>query len=134
MENPFLPQAPSATESLTMSNTPCGTHCQRAMVFWGTNIHPGQLYLLVQVLMDSYKQLTQLGVNCSVKLEFHASSTSCITQKQSLKVGGCLAVIAIAFRIASKCFLDMKLRSLMGAPTKQSTSPKVTRNRDDLDH
>ena len=91
--------------------------------FRGTNIHPGQLYLLVQLLMDSSKQLTQLGVNCYVMLEFHASSTSRTSQKRSLKAGGCLAVIARAFRITLKCFLDMKLCSLMGAPTKQSTSP-----------
>ena len=91
--------------------------------FWGTNIHPGQLYLFVQVLMDLSKQLTQMGVNCSVTLEFHASSTSRTYQKRSLKAGGCLAVIARAFRIASKCFFDMKLCSLMAAPTNQSTSP-----------
>ena len=42
--------------------------------FHGTNIHPGQLYLLVHVLMDLSKQLTQLGVNCSVMLVFHASN------------------------------------------------------------
>ena len=90
--------------------------------FQGTNIHPGQLYLLVQVLMDSSKQLTLLGVNCSIMVEFHASSTSRTFQKRSLKAGGCPAVIARAFRIALKCFLDMKLCSLMGAPTKQSTS------------
>ena len=42
--------------------------------FLGMNIHPGQLYLLVHVLMDSPKQLTQLGVNCSVMLVFHASN------------------------------------------------------------
>ena len=88
----------------------------------GTNIHPGQLYLLVHVLMDSSKQLTQLGVNCSIILEFQAYSTSRTTQKRSLKAGGCLAVIARAFRITSKCFHDMKLCSHMGAPTKQSTS------------
>ena len=88
--------------------------------FQGTNIHPGQLYLLVQVLMDSSKQLTQMGVNCSVMLEFHASSTSRTSQKRSLKAGGCLAVIARAFKIALKCFLDMKLCSLMGAPTSPS--------------
>ena len=90
--------------------------------FLGTNIHPGQLYLFVHVLMDSSKQLTQLGVNCSIILEFQASSTSRTTQKRSLKAGGCLAVIARAFRIASNRFLDMKLCSHMGAPTKQSTS------------
>ena len=91
--------------------------------FQGANTHPGQLYLLVQVLIDSSKHLTQLGVNCSVMLEFHASSTSRTSQKGSLKAGGCLAVTARAFRITSNHFLDMKLCSLMEAPTKQSTSP-----------
>ena len=98
------------------------TVCPKGHGFQGGIIHPGQLYLLVQVLMDASKQLTQLGVNCSVMLEFHASSTSHTSQKRSLKAGGCLAVIASDFRIASKHFLDMKLCSLMGAPTKQSTS------------
>ena len=97
--------------------------------FWVTNIHPRQLYLLVKVLMDLSKQLTQLGVNCSVMLEFHASSTSCTSQKRSLKAGGCLSVIARAFRIAMKCFHDMKLCSLMGAPKKQSTSPSDQKSR-----
>ena len=56
--------------------------------FRGTNIHPGQLYLLVHVLMDSSKQLTQLGVNCSVMLVLHASNISQTSQKRSRKAGG----------------------------------------------
>ena len=80
--------------------------------FCGTNIHPGPS-----------KQLTQLGVNCSVILAFHASMISLTSQKQSLMAGGCLAVISRAFRIASNCFLDMNVPNLIGAPTKQSISP-----------
>ena len=91
--------------------------------FHGTNIHPWQLYLFVDVLMDSSKQLTQLGVNCSVILAFHASMISLTSQKQSLKAGGCLVVIARAFRIALNCFLDMNVPNLIGAPTKQSAPP-----------
>ena len=91
--------------------------------FHGTNIHPGQLYLFIHVLMDSSKQLTQLGVNCSVIIAFHASMISLASQKRSLKAGGCLAVIARDFRIASNCFLNMNVSNLIGAPTKQSTSP-----------
>ena len=56
--------------------------------FHGTNIHPGQLYLLVHVLMDLSKQLTQLGVNRSVMLVFHASNISRTSQKRSRKAGG----------------------------------------------
>ena len=91
--------------------------------FGGTNIHPGQLYLFVHVLMYSSKQLTQLGANCSVILAIHASMISQTSQKRSLKAGGCLAVIARAFRIASNRFLDMNGPNLNGAPIKQSTSP-----------
>ena len=91
--------------------------------FCGTNIHPGQLYLFVHVLMYSSKQLTQLGVNCSIILAFHASMISLTSQKRSLKAGHCLAVIARAFRIASNHFLVMNVPNLIGAPTKQSTSP-----------
>ena len=123
MENPFLPQAPSATNRIPDNEQHTMWYSlPKGHSFWGTNIHPGHLYLLVQVLMDLSKQLTQLGVNCSIMLEFYVSSTSCTSQKRSLKAGGCLAVIAGAFRITLKCFLDMKLCSLMGAPTKQSTS------------
>ena len=75
--------------------------------FLGTNIHPGQLYLLVQVLIDLSKQLTQLGVNCSVMLAFHASKISQTSQKRSLKAGGDLLVIVSAFRIISNRFLDI---------------------------
>ena len=49
--------------------------------FHGTNIHPGQLYLFIHVLMDSSKQLTQLGVNCSVLLASQASMISRTCQK-----------------------------------------------------
>ena len=77
--------------------------------FHGTNIHPEQLYLFVHGLMDSSKQLTQLGVNCSVILASQASMISLTSQKKSLKAGGCLAVIARAFRIASNHFLDMNV-------------------------
>ena len=91
--------------------------------YHGMNTHPGQLYLFVHVLMYSSKQLAQLGVNCSVILAFHASMISQTSQKQSLKAGGCLAVIARAFRITSNCFLDMNEPNLNGAPIKQSTSP-----------
>ena len=91
--------------------------------FLGTNIHRGQLYLFVHVLMDSSKQLTQLGVYCSVILAFHVSMISQTSQKRSLKAGGCLAVIARAFRIASNHFLDMNEPNLNRAPMKQSTSP-----------
>ena len=56
--------------------------------FRGTNIHPGQLYLLVHVLLDSSKQLTQLGVTCSVMLVFHTSNFSRTSQKRSQKAGG----------------------------------------------
>ena len=41
---------------------------QKGHGFLGTNIHPGQVHLFVHVLMDSSKQLTQLGVNCSTML------------------------------------------------------------------
>ena len=91
--------------------------------FHRTNIHPGQLDLFIHVLMDSSKQLTQLGVNCSVILAFHAYMISLISQKQSLKAGGCLAVLARAFRIALNHILDINVAKLIGAPTKQSTSP-----------
>ena len=40
--------------------------------FLGMNIHPGQVYLFIHVLMDSSKQLTQLG-----KL-FHHVSIPCL--------------------------------------------------------
>ena len=121
MENPCPQRAPSAKEYQTMSNT-LWYSFPNGHGFHGTNIHPGQLYLFIHVLMDSSKQLTQLGVNCSVIFAFHASMISLASQKQSLKAGGCLAVIARAFRIALNHFLDMNVPNLIGAPTKQSTS------------
>ena len=123
MENPSRQRVPSAKEYQTMSNTPCWYSLPNGHGFLGTNIHPGQLYLFVHGLMDSSKQLTQLGVNCSVILAFHASMISQTSQKQSLKAGGCLAVIARASRITSNRYLDMNEPNLNGAPIKQSTSP-----------
>ena len=101
--------------------------------FHGTNIHPGQLYLFIHVLMDSFKQLTQVGVNCSIILAFHASMISQTSQKQSLKAGGCLAVIARAFRITSNCFLDMNGPISMGHPKSNQPHP-WTQNPCNLDH
>ena len=102
MENPSPRRVPSARECQTMSNTRCDTHCQMATAF-----------------------LAQTSIlNCSVTLAFHASMISRTSQKRSLKAGGCLAVIARAFRIASNRFLDMNEPNLNGAPTKQPTSPK----------
>ena len=42
----------------------------------GTNIHPGQVYLFIHVLMDSSKQLTQPSVNCSTNFVLHTFNMS----------------------------------------------------------
>ena len=86
--------------------------------FRGPNIQPGQLYLFVHVLMDLSKQLTQLGVNCSIMLLFHAFRISQTSQKRSMKAGLSCNVIESTFKIDLKCFLDMYDPNLIGAPTK----------------
>ena len=57
---------------LWLVSHPLGLGLDKARCGW--NSVTGQLYLLVHVLMDSSKQMTQLGVNCSIMLVFHASN------------------------------------------------------------
>ena len=80
MENPSLPLAPSATESLTMSNTPCGTHCQRSQ-FLGDK-HPSWAAVFVSPGTHGLIQTADpAGCELFHHVEIHASSTSCTTQK-----------------------------------------------------
>ena len=104
-----------------MSNTLCDSHCQMTMVFMA---HPSWAAVLVCPCTHGFVQAAdQLWANCLIILAFHASMISLTSKKRSLKAGGCLAVIERTFRIASKSFLNMNWPNLMGAPTKQSTSP-----------
>ena len=105
-----------------MSNTLCDTHCQMATDF--VHKHPSWAAVLVCPCTHGFIQaadpaggelFNHIGIPCLYDLPNLSEATP--------EAGGCLAVIAWTFRIASRHFLNMNWPNLMGAPTKQSTSP-----------
>ena len=94
--------------------------------FLGTNIHPGQVNLLVHIWMDSYKQDTHEGKNMSSVWSFHTKLIWIISDKFSLKDGCLISVNESAATIFSNMLSVMKIFNRVGAPLKyQLTSPKT---------
>ena len=88
--------------------------------FLGTNIHPGQVHMLVNTNMHSSKQLIHPGLKRDWVCSLKAVTKSFTGWKECLKEGHSFLVNFKCFRMDSKRCFDIYSCKQKGAPEKMS--------------